>query len=116
VSTESAKEIVRELLLDHRGSDDPITAREINEVIDEDRVGSFPGTRELIREIVIEDEIPVASTNQGYFVVDNEEELSEYVDNLTRRAMAILERRFAVLRAANTWHEDIATSNDEDLL
>lgn len=102
--------------MDHRGSDDPITAREINEVIQEDSVGSFPGTRQIIREIMIEDQIPIAAGNQGYYVIESEEELSEYINNLDERVLSIVGRKQAVLRAANDWEDRIETSDDEDLL
>ena len=112
----AVKERAKDLLLDHQGADNPITSRELNEKLDLDNVGSFPSTRALVREIVIEDQIPIAGTNQGYFVIETEAELSEYLDNLNSRIESIIERRFAVRLAAKGWHEDIETSADEDLL
>lgn len=102
--------------MDHRGSDNPITSREINEEIGADNIGSFPSTRAIIREIMIEDQIPVAGSNQGYYVIETEEELSEYVDNLEERVLSISDRKYAVLRAADEWRDEIETSDDTDLL
>lgn len=116
VPQQTARERVKEMLLNHRGSDDPITSREINEEISEDTVGSFPNTRSIIRDIMVEDEIPIAGSSQGYYVIETEEELSEYVDNLDQRVLNITERKTYVLRAANEWEDQIETSDDEDLL
>jgi ABC-type uncharacterized transport system ATPase subunit len=114
---DAVKERAKEILLDHRGADDPITSRELSErLTDADEVGSFPETRFLVRNIVLEDQIPVASTQNGYFVIEHEQELEEYVDNLEQRILGISERKFAVQRAANEWGGDIETDEDLDLL
>ncbi len=116
MSTQSPREVVRDILMDHRGSDNPITSREINEKIQQDSVGSFPETRQIIREVMIEEQIPIAAGSQGYYVIESEEELSEYIENLDNRVLSITARKQAVLRAANDWEDRIETSDDEDLL
>jgi hypothetical protein len=113
---ESARDRVKELLLEHRGADDPISSREISETLEKDEVGSFPSTRMLIREIMLEDEIPIASGNQGYFVIETETELQSYLDQLENRILGISERKFAVQKAANQWDGEIETDEDLDLL
>lgn len=114
---EAVKERVKDLLLDHRGADDPITSREINDEVELDSIGSFPSTRAVIREIVLVDHIPIAGSSQGYYVIQDEDELHEYVENLEQRVMQITERKFAVQRAVLEWDEDILDeTNDEDLL
>lgn len=114
--SKSAKEQVKELLLDHRGADNPITSREISNKLKKSEVGSFPETRELIREIVLEDEIPIASSSNGYYVIETEQELKDYIDQLEQRILGISERRFAVHKAANNWDGNIETDEDMDLL
>lgn len=109
------KDQVKELLLDHEGADNPITSREINEEINLDNIGSFPSTRAVIRELVLEDQLPIAATSQGYFIIQDENELSEYVNQLESRVMNITERKFAVQRAALNWDGDI-TDEDSDIL
>lgn len=109
------KDQVKELLLDHEGSDNPITSREINEEINLDNIGSFPSTRAVIRELVLEDQLPIAATSQGYFIIQDEDELSEYVDQLESRVMNITERKFAVQRAALNWDGEIV-NEDSDIL
>lgn len=116
VSNEDVKERVREILLNHRGADNPVSSREINDEIGVDSIGSFPSTRAIIRELVLDDKIPIASSNQGYYVVETEDELAEYIENLSTRIDSIAERRFAIQRAAKEWDEPIKSSEDEDLL
>jgi hypothetical protein len=114
-SPEEVRERVKELLLDHRGANDPITSREINDEVGLDNVGSFPSTRAVIREIVMEDQIPVAGGSNGYYVIEQEDELQDYIERLEGRVMNITERKFAVQRAVLEWDEDIV-SDDSDLL
>lgn len=114
--TTSVKETVKQILLDHTGSDNPITSREINDIIDVDNIGSFPGTRAVIREIMIEDRIPIAGSSQGYYVIESEDELADYIENLESRILRMTERQWAIKRAAREWDGDIELSDDEDLL
>lgn len=114
--SKSPREIVKELLLDHKGADNTISSREISERLDKEEVGSFPETRMMIREIMIEDEIPIASSNEGYYVIETEEELQDYVDQLESRILGMTERKMHVQRAANKWDGDIETDDDLDLL
>lgn len=114
-SSDSVRDDVKELILEHRGPENPITSREINEAVDLDSVGSFPSTRAVIRDLVLEEGIPIAAGNQGYYVIEEEDELEAYVENLENRVMQITERKFAVQRAVLEWDEDIV-SDDSDLL
>ena len=109
------KDEIKELLLEHKGADNPITSREINEEFDLDNIGSFPSTRALIRELVLEDGIPIAGSSQGYFVIQTEEELENYKDNLESRILNMTERRYAIARAVDRWEPDV-DSEDSDLL
>lgn len=113
---ESPREVVKELLLEHKGSDNPITSREISDELDRREVGSFPQTRMLIRDIMMEDQIPVASSTNGYYVITAEEELQDYVDQLESRILGMTERKMMIQKAANQWDGDIETDDDLDLL
>lgn len=115
-SDPSPKEQVKNILLDHRGKDNQISSRDLNDQIGVDSVGSFPSTRAIIRELVLEDQIPVASGNNGYYIIETEEELAEYVAQLDSRISSIAERRFAIKHAARNWGGGITPSDDEDIL
>lgn len=112
-----AREKAIAILENHRGAANPITSRELSEQLHDDKeVGSFPKTRFLIRDIMLEEKIPIAATHDGYFIIETESELKEYVENLEQRILGMSERKFAVQRAANEWDGDIATDDELDLL
>jgi len=114
--SDDPREQVKSLLLDHRGAGNPITSREINEKIQQDAIGSFPGTRALIREIMVEEQIPVIGGNNGYYVAETEEEVGEYLETLEGRIMSNAERKMAVTRAANEWRDELEEDEDYDVL
>lgn len=58
---------------------------DIFQQVELDNVGSFPSTQAVIRSIVLDDHIPIAGSSQGYYVIENENELSRYLDNLDQR-------------------------------
>ena len=62
---DDAQAIVKEMLLDQATAEDPITSREISDQVEKDEVGSFPQPRMLSRDIMIEDKIPILTSNQG---------------------------------------------------
>ena len=64
----------------------------------------------------MEEQIPIASNSNGYYVVATEGELAAYLDRLESRMMSIADRKYAVRRAAAGWDESIVSSKDEDLI
>lgn len=113
------RERVKELLMEHHGAGNSISSREIDEQLDLDNVGSFPSTREVVRDIVLKDQIPIVSEpgpNGGYFVPETEAEIETYIEQLNSRIAGITERKVAVQIAANVWEGDIETSEDLDIL
>jgi len=113
---QDAKEAVRDIILDHRGSNDQISSREINDQIGVDDIGSFPNTRAIIRELILEDNIPIASGGNGYYVIETEDELKDYIDSLESRMLSIADRKYGIRRAAQDWDGEIESSEDADLL
>lgn len=58
---QSARDQVREKILDHRETANQFPSREYNDGIDVDNSGSFPGTRETIRDLIMRAAILIAS-------------------------------------------------------
>lgn len=50
-------------------------------------------TRDLIREAIIQHNIPIGSCTKGYFLIGNQKELLEVVDSLDNRILGIKNRR-----------------------
>jgi hypothetical protein len=63
---------------------------------------SFPTTRAIIRELILEDNISIASGGNGYFVIETEDELKEY-NSLESRMMSIVDRKYRICRALLYW-------------
>lgn len=99
---QAVKEEVKDIILDHRGSDNQISSREINDQIGVDDIGSFPTTRAIIRELILEDNIPIASGGNGYFVIETEDELKDYINSLESRMLSIADRKYGIRRPPKT--------------
>ncbi len=100
-------ETVRRMLLNHWGRDDQISSREINQVIEVDNVESFPTTRKIVRNRLMEDGLPVASGGDGYYLIKSQEELENEIESINGRVAKILQRRMKVAEAAADHHDDI---------
>lgn len=91
---------VEELIRSHPGKENAITSREISEILGGiDTLDSTPQTCELIRTLVRERKVPIAACSVGYFLIQNQDELNEYLVNLQQRESQIRERRLALLDA-----------------
>lgn len=114
--TEEEYEQVKEMLLNHRGKGNEITAREINEVVGLDNVGSFPQTRECIRDIILQERIPAIGGGNGFYIAESEEELKDALETLESRIINTTERKMLLQRAAEEWSDEIETDDDLDVL
>ena len=93
------KEEVREILKQHRGRDNPVSSRELSDKYDIDSINSFPNTRAIIRELLVEEKMPIGACNEGYFMIETEEEFEQYLGNLETRKLRIEDRIQAVYKA-----------------
>ena len=50
-------------------------------------------TRDLIRSAIVEHDIPIGSTRNGYFLIDDEAELSQVIGGLQRRIDGLQNRK-----------------------
>jgi hypothetical protein len=114
--TDEQYEQAKELLLQHQGKGNEITSRELNEELGLDNVGSFPQTRELVRDIIFEERIPIIGGGNGYYVAKDEQEIKDAVESLDGRITNTAERRMMLVRAAENWRENIDTDDDLDVL
>lgn len=92
-------ETTKELIMEREGPENPISAREINEIIEVDSVGSFPRTREIISHLLINEEYPIVSSSKGYYIVISKDDRERYIESIEDRAVEMLERKVAILRA-----------------
>ena len=114
--SEEQYEQAKELLLQHQGKGNEITSRELNERLELDSVGSFPQTRELVRDIMFQERIPVIGGGNGYYVAETEEEIQNAIQTLTSRITNTAERRMMLIRAAENWSDELETDDELDVL
>ncbi|WP_049899211.1 hypothetical protein [Halococcus agarilyticus] len=115
-SDDEVKAEVRNLILNHQGAANPISSRQINDDIEVDDIGSFPNTRSIVRELIFEEGLPIASGSNGYYLIETEAELVGYTESLESRVLNITDRKAAVIRAARGWQGEIEPDDDSDLL
>ena len=92
--SKSPREQVKKLILESRGKENGISSSEIAEALDIKDSEARPNTRGMVRRLISQEKIPIAShTHTGYFIPATEEECEEYLDSLRRRAGKIEGRR-----------------------
>ena len=93
---------VVDLFDEHQGKENAITSSEIAEQLGlDDKQVTNPATRELIRDTIEEEEIPVAAGSRGYYRIQDADELDEYLETLRGREVWIRHRRQLVAMAWN---------------
>lgn len=113
--TDEQYERVKELLLEHRGKGNEISSRELNEEVGLDSVGSFPRTRECVRDIMLQERIPIIGGGNGYYVAQTEDEIVDAIETLDSRITKTAERKMLLERAAKAWEDDIETNDEHDI-
>ena len=94
------------ILSEHVGHRNPITSANLSRslAVGDDQKGTRE-TRALIVE-VIRRGLPVAASEEGYFVLDNDQELESYITDLQDRIAGIQQRGQLVNRAFQNWRKN----------
>lgn len=91
------KEQIVQIMEKHIGKDNAITVQEIADLIGHHDSGlTNPSIRSKITECIIDDGIPIGSCSNGYFIIENETELNEYMINLQSRINGMQQRLNAI--------------------
>ena len=91
-----SKEQIKGILLDHVGKENMIKAETIAEIIGIEPGPSGVRIRELITDTIISNRLPVASSNRGYYLLEDSEDLKRYQRSLDGRANKITSRKILV--------------------
>lgn len=86
-------EQIRDILLSHNGKRSPITSAEIARKIGIIEDDTHVQTRALILECAQKYELPLAASNRGYYLISNQREYDEYMNNLDSRSAGIEKRK-----------------------
>lgn len=103
-------EEVLDILEAHQGPDNPVTSGTIADRVGIDDGSGNPKTREAIRILSEEQDIPVAAGSRGYFMMTEPAHLSEYLEKLDNRIEGIEKRKETATRAWNRYRY----ARDED--
>ena len=106
---------IEALLLKRVGRKNAITAREIANKVGIKDNDTFINTRMLIRKLMKNKQLPIgALDNGGYFMIENEKELTEYAKMLDRRSNGIVTRKArAIVYFENYYKQDYAGVEEE---
>lgn len=113
--TQEEYETVKNLLLEHRGRGNEISSREINDAVGLDDIGSFPQTRQLVRDIIEEEQIPVIGGGNGFYVAETEEEVASALSTLDSRITSTAKRKMLLQRAVEEWENELVPDDDLDI-
>jgi hypothetical protein len=76
---------IRKIILEHKGKNNPVKSSEIRKELkipDNDTSGS---TRALITKLILDEGMPIAAYGKGYFYIENQQELADYMAYLQDR-------------------------------
>lgn len=104
---------IQELMLDHQGPSNTISSGQIAEVLGVDDADAQPKTREAIRVLSEEREVPIASTSQGYYLIQTQDHLNDYLENLDGRIAGIQKRKQTAIDAWESHIEAAARKRGE---
>jgi tetrahydromethanopterin S-methyltransferase subunit G len=98
-------EKIKEILEKHRGEKNQISAGAIGPQIGIDEDATHVQTRGLILQAIEELNLPVAGGSRGYYMIDDERELQEYVNSINGRISEMEKRKNLVQKAFGKYHK-----------
>ncbi len=98
---------IQTILQNHRGRRNPISSSQIAQTIGIIEDDTHSATRNLIYQCAQQYRIPLVATSNGYFIIENEEELNCYIANLESRVAGIQERIRFIQETWRAQHNEI---------
>ena len=95
-------EQIKDILILHYGKKNSITASEIADMIGIVEDDTHAQTGALILECAEKYELSVAANNKGYYIISNQQEYDEYMNNLDLRSAGIEIRKKII---TNNWRK-----------
>jgi hypothetical protein len=105
MSTDEEKmEIIRGIIIQHKGKDNAIKSKaialKIGHIGEDD---THIGTRNLITKLIREG-MPIGACDNGYFLLETQEEVDEYGQKLNNRIFEIYDRIFRIQNNFNNYY------------
>ena len=101
----SIHEKIKEILLNHNGKTNMIPAPAIAEQIGIPAGPSGVDIRGLITETIITYHLPIASSNRGFYLLEDSEDLKRYQKSLDGRSNKITMRRLLVTQYFSEFYD-----------
>jgi hypothetical protein len=92
---------LEDVLRQHVGPSNAITSSELAAEAGIKDSEANPATREAIRVLCEQRELPVAASARGYYLIEDRGQLEEYLENLDGRIAGIQQRKQLVAAAWN---------------
>ena len=113
---EKQMEEIESILLNRKGKKNAITAREIANTVGIHDNDTFVNTRMLIRKLMKIKQLPIgALDNGGYFLIENQTELNDYVKMLDRRANGVTTRKARAIVYFENYYKQDFDENEEEI-
>lgn len=101
VSTPSLDEQVYNELRTRTSEAEAITSGELADRLNVGDAEANPKTRELVRDVIEQYNLPVVSCHAGYYVADSMSEIEEHLEALDGRIAGIQDRKQQIVAAYN---------------
>ena len=82
---EKRLDAIRKIILEHKGKENPIRASKISIMLAIPENATVSTTRSLITKLILEEGMPIAASGEGYFYIENQKELADYMQYLEGR-------------------------------
>jgi hypothetical protein len=83
---------IREILLNHKGKQNAIASSKIAKMLGIPENDTVATTRSLITKLIKNSYLPIGSSENGYYIMQTEEELNEVMQDLNGRILGIYDR------------------------
>lgn len=96
---------IKEILEDHRGKENQISAGDIGPQIGILEDATHVQVRDLIRQVIERFRLPVAASSRGYYLIKDKHELEEYLKSINGRITEMQKRGELVREAFSTYYK-----------
>jgi hypothetical protein len=94
---EERMDAIKKMLLEHKGKANAIRAGKIGKDLNIPQNDTMQNVRALIAKLIINEEMPIGACGNGYFIIENEQELADYVKYLQQRILQTTNRMATVV-------------------
>jgi hypothetical protein len=108
MATDARLQEIKEILEDHKGKSNQISAGEIGPLVGVEEDATHVQVRGLILQTIEEYRLPVAASSRGYYLIGTEGELNEYLDNIEGRIEEMKKRKGLVKDAYEHYYRNKA--------